>query len=95
MADVAANVQRWAGQVGASVTADSLAEVTEPIQISGIEGTYVALASPAEAARAMALHVAMIERAGEVWFFKMSGRGDLVESQRGAFREFLSSVKFP
>jgi len=95
MADVFANVRRWAGQVGASVTSESLEDLTEPITVSGIKGTYVELTSPAERVPPVALYVAMIERKGQVWFFKMVGSRELVSSQRDAFREFLSSVKFP
>jgi len=96
MDDVAANVQRWAGQVGlAPPRGDRLDQLTKPITISGIEGTYVELMSPAEATRDMALFAAMIKRDDQVWFFKMVGSGDLVSGQRAAFREFLGSVRFP
>jgi len=63
--------------------------------VAGIEGTYVELISPADAATQRAIFVAMVEREGKVWFFKMHGKPDLVSSQRDAFREFLSSVAFP
>ena len=96
MADVALNIQRWAGQVGmARPEGDVLDELTKPITVSGIEGTYAELTSPAEAANQMAIYVAMVEREGQVWFFKMHGKPELVSSQRDAFREFLGTVAFP
>ena len=96
MADVALNIQRWARQVGmARPEGEVLDELTKPISIAGIEGTYAELASPAEAATQMAIYVAMVEREGQVWFFKMHGKPELVSSQRDAFREFLGTVAFP
>ena len=96
MADVALNVQRWAGQVGmAAPTDESLDELTEPITVAGIESTYVELTSPADAASQQSIYVAMVEREGQVWFFKMHGKPELVSSQRDAFRKFLGSVVFP
>ncbi len=96
MADVALNIQRWAGQVGMDLPkGESLDELTEPITVSGIEGTYAELTSPSEAATQQAIYVAMVEREGQVWFFKMHGKPELVSGQRDAFREFLGSVAFP
>lgn len=96
MADVGANVQRWAGQVGLTgLTDEQIEELTEPITISGVEGSYAELNSPAEAERTVAIYVAMVNRDGQVWFFKMVGQADAVRGQRDAFREFLSSVKLP
>ncbi len=92
MADVAMNVQRWAGQVAPA--GETLDELTEPITVSGIEGTYVELISPPDAATQRAIFVAMVNRAGQVWFFKMDGKPELVRGQRDAFREFLGSVEF-
>lgn len=95
MGDVQANVQRWAGQVGMQVPAgDGLAELTEPITVGGVQGTYVELESPDSSERRVSLYVAMVERQGQVWFFKMIGDRDVVSSQRQAFRDFLGSVEF-
>ncbi len=96
MDDVAANVQRWAGQVGLnSLDEDQLGELTEPVAIAGIDGTYVELESPAATKRPVALYAAMIKREGQVWFFKMMGLRELVRGQREPFREFLDSIEFP
>ena len=96
MGDVSANVQRWAGQVNLKPpTEEELSELSEPITVGGVPGTYVELVSPADAASSQAIYVAMIQRGDQVWFFKMSGKSELLESQRTAFREFLDSVQFP
>lgn len=96
MANVAANVQRWAGQVGMEPPAgDALDKLTEPISVDGNEGSYVELLSPADSSRESALFAAMVLRQGQVWFFKMVGNREIVSGQRAAFREFLASVQFP
>lgn len=90
--DVDANVQRWAGQVGlADIHVDDLVENTT---VDGAEGSYVALLGPEDAERPVGLVAAMVERDGNVWFFKLTGDRSLVESQQNAFREFLDSVRF-
>lgn len=95
MGDVQANVQRWAGQVGMQVpVGDALDELTEPITVDGIQGTYVELESPDSVERRVSLYVAMVERQRQVWFFKMIGDRDVVSGQRQAFRDFLGSVAF-
>jgi len=95
MAEVAPNVRRWAGQVGMTSLADAdIEKLTEPISISGLDGTYLELISPDEAATQRAIYVAMVKRQGMVWFFKMNGTPEVVSGQRAAFREFLESVRF-
>jgi hypothetical protein len=91
--DVDANVQRWAGQVGlANLT---VADAVEQVAIDGAEGTYVALLGPEDGEQPTGLLAAMVERDGQVWFFKLFGDRSLVESQERTFREFLASVRFP
>ncbi len=90
--DVAANVQRWAGQVGLADLA--VAEVVEKTTIDGAEGSYVALLGPEDGERPAGVLAAMLLRDDKVWFFKLIGDRSLVESQQDAFRDFLASVKF-
>ena len=93
ISDVAANVRRWAAQVGLQDLADKqLAELTRPIEIDGNTGQMVALLGPKTSGKG--LLAAMMERQGWVWFFKLSGDRSLVESQRKTFTKFLKSVKF-
>lgn len=95
MSDVQANVLRWAGQVGMSPpSADELEELTQRISIDGNDGTYVELSSPESSERRVSLFVAMAEREGQVWFFKMIGKADVVSGQTAQFKEFLGSVRF-
>jgi hypothetical protein len=98
ISDVAANVKRWAAQVGLQDLDDrQLAELTQPVEIDGIAGQQTALLSPETSdpeTRGKGLLAAMIERDGKVWFFKLTGDRSLVEKQQEAFTTFLKSVKF-
>ena len=98
IADVAANLRRWAAQVGLQDLDDQqLAELTQPVEIDGIAGKQTTLLGPetdGSEASGKGLLAAMIERQGLVWFFKLTGDRALVESQRETFTEFLKSVKF-
>ncbi|MCA9230551.1 MAG: hypothetical protein KDA57_07865 [Planctomycetales bacterium] len=93
--DVAANMARWAGQVGLTeLGAEGLQKLIEPVTVDGAKGSYAELVSPATAERPLAMLVAMVVHNEKVWFFKMSGEVGLVQAQREAFRSFLASVKF-
>ncbi|MEO2048594.1 MAG: hypothetical protein ABGX16_18725 [Pirellulales bacterium] len=91
--DVAANVRRWAGQIGLQDTSgEQLEQLTHPVKIDGIDGHHAVLLSPN--ADGKGLLAAMVERDGKVWFFKLTGDRSLVDKQQQAFADFLKSVKF-
>ncbi len=95
VAQVEANIRRWAGQVGlVDLDAEALQKMIKPIKVDGSEGSYAELFSPEAAERQLAIFGAMVVRDGKVWFFKMTGDVDLVKSQQSAIRKFLASVKF-
>ena len=94
MGSVERNVNRWAGQVGLTVSKDQIDELTESIEIDGLSGTFVVLEGTANTPVSTAIHAAMVEREGSVWFFKMTGNADLLKEQQAAFRKFLASVRF-
>ena len=96
MADVGANVRRWAGQVGlASLSDDSLEEMVSEVTIDGSQASLVKLIGPEESSPRKAMLAAMLprEKDGKVWFFKMVGDASLVEGQQQQFRAFLESVQ--
>ena len=91
--NVAANVRRWAGQIGLQDTSgEQLEQLTHPVKIDGIDGHHTVLLSPN--ADGKGLLAAMVERDGKVWFFKLTGDRALVDKQQQAFADFLKSVKF-
>jgi len=93
--DVAANVRRWAGQVGlAELSPDDLKQLVKPISVDGKDGSYVELIGPDQPEPARAMLAVMLQRQGKVWFFKMLGDRRLVESQRDNFQAFLASIHF-
>ena len=84
-----ANIGRWAGQVG--ISADELkANPPKPqeFQILGQSGWYV----PIEG-KEQAIHMGMVDHAGQTWYFKLKGPKAIVSSQKEAFQTFLKSVQ--
>ena len=95
MTDPAANIQRWASQVGITdFKAKDIDQVTEPIEIDGHEGLSIELFGPEEGERPLAILVVMLTRDDKIWFFKLFGDRSTVEAQQEAFSAFLKSVSF-
>ncbi len=93
--DVAANVQRWARQVGLTGLDDAaLAKLLQETTIDGATGSYVALLGPEDTERPVGMLAAMVVTDEKVWFFKLFGDRSLVEKQQDAFERFLNSVRF-
>ncbi len=90
------NVNRWRKQVGLDGVAESeLAKLSVPVEIAGDKAQLFDQAgtnsSSGEKSRILAT---VLRKDGVAWFFKASGDPDLIESNRGAFSEFLKSVQF-
>ena len=92
--DTLANINRWRGQLKlAPITAEQL-----PAEVSGIEApaghlSVADIRGEAEQGKAAARILgAWLEQPGQVWFFKMMGPVDVVESQKDAFYGLLRSV---
>ncbi len=93
MSDPLANLNRWRGELGMETIAEeNLPGQFEAIDLGDARGDFVALFPENDADQATL--VAMAERDGRVWFFKMKGDRDLVATQQGEFRKFLKSVRF-
>jgi hypothetical protein len=86
-----ANVKRWRGQAGLSpVDAAGLAKATEQVSVSGTPATLVEAIGAANGSLSV-YHPAD----GLTWFYKMSGPSDVVTAEKGAFMEFVQSIRFP
>lgn len=95
MASPLANVDRWRKEIGLPPTDESaLAKMAKKVTISGKDGIFVAMESPAEHEPLEATLAAMSERDGQVWFFKMKGPRDTVMAERERFMEWLNSIQF-
>lgn len=94
MGNVAANLNRWAGEVGLrGLSQDDLQALAKPREIAGSPAVYAELIGP-DGDAPLATLAAMLPRRGMIWFFKLKGDRATVEAQRDAFGEFLDSVQF-
>ncbi|WP_428303796.1 hypothetical protein [Lacipirellula sp.] len=94
MGDPVAQAQRWAGQVGLTMSPDEVKAASKPLQISGADGESFELLGPDSEAKPMGILAAMVKQGDMVWFFKMTGDRTLVEAQREPFNKFIESIKF-
>jgi hypothetical protein len=94
MADPVAQAQRWAGQVGLTMSADEVKAASNPLKISGADGASFELLGPEGEAKPSGILAAMVNQGDQVWFFKMTGDRKLVEGQRESFNKFIESIKF-
>ena len=92
MSDPLTNLNRWRDELGMQALAEEdLPGQFEAIELGGTKGNFAALFPENDAGQATL--VAMAERDGLIWFFKMKGDRDLVAAQQGKFREVLKSVR--
>jgi hypothetical protein len=90
------NVNRWRGQVGMEpVTEADLPRLAEKISVDGSDGQLYDLdgRNPGSG-DPMRVLAAVVRRGGTAWFFKMTGDGLLVATEKPAFVGFLKTVRF-
>jgi len=89
-----ANVNRWRDQLKLPPISDE-AQAGTPLSINGHDLFFVDAVSDQpispDGSKSRILG-GIFPLNGETWFFKMMGPGQLVESQRDAFKQFLQSV---
>lgn len=94
-----ANVNRWRGQIGLpEVDEAGLATQLTDMQIDGKAARIIDMAGtepPEGKTKPQRTIVAMVEVAGQTWFFKMSGEDSVVAAEKPALLAFLNSVHFP
>ena len=90
-----ANVNRWRNQLKLAPVSDATQAGT-PMAAAGHDMFFVDLVSEqaigSDGTKTRILG-GVLPLGSETWFFKMMGPDELVESQRGAFKQFLESVK--
>lgn len=84
-----ANVNRWRGQLQLPPVPD-LTGALQPVEANGL---HILVFDGANGESRML--GAIVPRAGETWFFKMTGPDALVAREKPAFLEFLKTVKAP
>lgn len=93
--DLKGNVNRWRGQVGLEPINDDAAvqKTVGSGTVDGSKAVMLELYSPAGKPD-KAMRVALFERDGVNWFFKLAGPAQLVKAQKASFDSFTQSVKF-
>ncbi|MGA2853527.1 MAG: hypothetical protein ABSE90_05295 [Verrucomicrobiota bacterium] len=90
---LAANVNRWRGQLGLAFQSEMLKP--PQIDVEGgkawlveIDGTSPQTGKPTK------LIGIIVPQAGQTWFYKLMGDPKVVESQKAAFTQFVQGVKY-
>lgn len=91
--DLTGNVNRWRGQVGLPpADAATIQKSVVATTLDGVQGIALELYSP-PGQPDKAMRVALAEKEGVTWFFKLAGTAQAVKSQAAAFKTFTDSVK--
>ncbi|WOO43462.1 hypothetical protein [Rubellicoccus peritrichatus] len=88
-----ANINRWAGQIGATPLTNQELEILKKenaLSVDGSNGIFVELNGP----NGKSIGGIIVTRPEGTWFFKMQGDTEVVESQAASLGRFISSVKF-
>lgn len=90
------NLNRWRQQVGLEPLKDEAAATPENTTVGGAPARVYDFTGPAADGNPPRRNrVVMAETGGgDVWFFRLVGPADLVESQKGPFDSLLQSVSF-
>ena len=89
---LAANVNRWRGQLGLPPVADVL---TTPIDVTNGKAQLVDMSGTnARTGQPTRLIGVVVPQSGQTWFYKLMGDAKAVESQKDAFTKFVQGVKY-
>jgi len=89
---LAANVNRWRGQLGLPPIAEIL---TTTIDVQGGKAQLVDLnGTDARTRLPTRLVGAIVSQSGQTWFYKLMGDAKVVEGQKDAFIKFVQGVKY-
>lgn len=93
--DLKGNVNRWRGQVGLEPVEDAnvIQKSVGAASIDGAQAVTLELYSP-QGKPDKAMRVALFEKDGVTWFFKLAGPAQLVKAQKTPFESFTKSIKF-
>jgi hypothetical protein len=93
---LAANVNRWRGQLGLKALSDEDArKLLKPLKVGGRDAhAFDALGPDEPDKEAQRIRVVIVPTGEQLWFFRLSGPASLVKQQAKAFDEFIDSVRF-
>lgn len=89
---LAANVNRWRGEVGLPPVTEEQADKGEQRAVGAVTLTIHSYTGPANGGKREI--VASTEAGGATWYFKLIGPTDAVNAQSPAFDQFLASLRF-
>ena len=89
---LAANVNRWRGQLGLPPITEIL---TTAIDVTGGKAQLVDLSgTDARTGQPTRLVGVMVPQSGQTWFYKLMGDAKVVEAQKEVFTKFVQTVKY-
>jgi hypothetical protein len=90
------DVNMWRGAVGLEPLGPGQFNDAgmKQVEIGGRPAALFEFAGPKSDKPDKRVVVAMLQRGGELWFFKMAGSAGLVEAQKPAFMSFVNSTEF-
>jgi len=93
---LAANVNRWRGQLGlGDLSNDQLADQATSVDIPGGKATFVDMAgTDVKNGQKARLIAAVVPRGQQTWFYKLMGAPAAVEANKDAFLNFVKGVKY-
>jgi hypothetical protein len=92
---LAPNVNRWRGQLQLPALAeDQLEQSIQRIEVEGVPAYLVDIQTTENAPKPARILGAVLDTSDRVWFVKMTGSPDLIESQREKFLDFVKSFRF-
>jgi hypothetical protein len=93
--DLAANVNRWRGQVQLkALDARTLETELRKIKVDGNDAVWVALVGPEESQRRETILGVIVNARGQQWFIKLKGDAVLAARETTHFEEFVQSIRF-
>ena len=92
-----ANINRWRGQLGLAQITE--AELPQHIRTLDLKDSKAILAdmkgTDARTGQPARLVVAIVPRAGQSWFYKLTGDEQTVAREQEAFVKFVSTARYP
>lgn len=90
---LAANVNRWRGQLGLPPISEI---ISTEIEVPGGKATVVDYSgTDAKTGKPARLLGVMVPQSGATWFYKLMGDEKIVAAQKEAFVKFIQSAKYP
>jgi len=93
---LAANVNRWRGQLGLAPWSESdLNQAVTALDVAGGKASLVDLTGQdARTGQPTRLVGVIVPQSGQTWFYKLMGDAQVVGSQKAAFTQFVQGVKY-